>query len=208
MNSKKCCHCGKIKPVSDFYKNRSKKDGFQHRCKDCSDEATIASRRTKKGLVSRIYADQKNNSKRRGHRLPEYTKNELQDWLFSQTLFHELYDEWVRSGYKKRLTPSVDRKYDDIHYCMRNIQLMTWGDNRDKQSADFRTGKLNTAIPNRQVIKYTKNGEFLYEYHSAREASRSTGISSSNIALVCKGKRNYAGGYKWKYKNEEKMNDE
>lgn len=34
--SKKCCHCHKIKPVSEFYKNNKKKiDGLNSQCKEC-----------------------------------------------------------------------------------------------------------------------------------------------------------------------------
>lgn len=35
---KQCRVCGKTKPVSDFYKRTKAKDGYQSRCKDCSNE--------------------------------------------------------------------------------------------------------------------------------------------------------------------------
>jgi hypothetical protein len=35
---KKCCTCKKIKPVSDFYKNRATKDGFDSTCNLCRKE--------------------------------------------------------------------------------------------------------------------------------------------------------------------------
>lgn len=35
MNSKICNTCKKEKPLSDFHKNISRKDGFSHRCKIC-----------------------------------------------------------------------------------------------------------------------------------------------------------------------------
>lgn len=64
------------------------------------------------------------------------------------------------------------------------------------------------------VVQYTKDGEFVAEYPSVREAERQTGIHSSKISAVCMGKKKKciskgktyyyvikkAGGYIWKYK--------
>lgn len=36
METKKCTICKEIKPAADFYKNRTKKDGYSDRCKECS----------------------------------------------------------------------------------------------------------------------------------------------------------------------------
>lgn len=52
------------------------------------------------------------------------------------------------------------------------------------------------------VIQYTKNGEYVAEYPSAKEAWRQTGISDTTIGLVCKGKGKTAGGFIWRYKND------
>ena len=41
---------------------------------------------------------------------------------------------------------------------------------------------------NTPVLQYDKSGNFIAEYKSAREAQRQTGISSTTIGLVCKGK--------------------
>lgn len=51
------------------------------------------------------------------------------------------------------------------------------------------------------VLQYNKNGVFVAEYESLNEASRQTGIPSSNICNCCKGKVKTAGGSIWKYKN-------
>jgi hypothetical protein len=51
------------------------------------------------------------------------------------------------------------------------------------------------------VLQIDKNtDEVICEYNSLKEASQSTGIASSTICNVCKGKGKTAGGYKWKYK--------
>ena len=155
--------------------------------------------RTKKGIAYTIHKSQRLSSKRRGHRPPEYTKEELREWLMSQTIFHELYDEWVQSGYKRRLKPSADRKHDDIHYCMSNIQLMTWGENKDKAEKCHVLGLSHS--DHRAVLQFSPKGMFIARYLSIREAQRATGISSGNISKVCKKRygRKTAGGYKWEY---------
>ncbi len=52
------------------------------------------------------------------------------------------------------------------------------------------------------VLQFTKEGEFIAEYPSAKEARRQTGINDTTIGLVCKGKGKTAGGFVWKYKND------
>lgn len=46
-----------------------------------------------------------------------------------------------------------------------------------------------------------KTNEILAEFPSLSAATKATGIASSTICNVCKGKGKTAGGYKWKYKN-------
>lgn len=48
------------------------------------------------------------------------------------------------------------------------------------------------------VIQYTMDDQFIAEYECIREAQYATGFF--HISDVCLGKRNHAGGYKWKYK--------
>ena len=52
------------------------------------------------------------------------------------------------------------------------------------------------------VLQFTKDGTFIAEYPTAKEARRQTGISDTTIGLVCKGKNKTAGGFIWRYKNE------
>ena len=50
----------------------------------------------------------------------------------------------------------------------------------------------------KKIIQLTKSGEFITEWHSAKEVERALGIASANIGKCCLGKRKYAGGYIWK----------
>lgn len=50
------------------------------------------------------------------------------------------------------------------------------------------------------IVQYSKSGEFLKEWASGTDASKSLKINHGNISEVCKGKRKSAGGFVWKYK--------
>lgn len=54
--------------------------------------------------------------------LPSYTKEQFKEWLYDNN-FKELYDSWAKSGYKKELKPSADRKDDFLPYAINNITL-------------------------------------------------------------------------------------
>lgn len=77
--------------------------------------------RTKKGLISTVYSAQKRKSKSRGMPSPTYSKDELSDWLYSNPLFHALFNNYVNNGYDSKLRPSVDRLDDNLSYCFENI---------------------------------------------------------------------------------------
>lgn len=51
VEEKMCSHCHKVKPVTEFYKNRTAKDGYSRQCKKCHD-ATVEKYHTKKAMKS------------------------------------------------------------------------------------------------------------------------------------------------------------
>ncbi len=193
-----CSKCKIDKKINLFSKGKSE-------CKKCSSDRNKDWRLSKLGLIATIYNNQKNHSKKRGHRPPEYTKEELTDWLFSQPLFHTLYSEWKGSGYKRRLIPSVDRKHDDIHYCMGNIQLMVFRDNYLKYSYQLLNGETDRGNIKSVVATNMINGDILY-FHSVSEGARyciGEESGNANICKALKGKINSAYGHKWAYQNKK-----
>lgn len=56
----------------------------------------------------------------------------------------------------------------------------------------------NISVP---VMQLSKSGEFIAKFDSSTIAGKAVGIDASCIIKVCKGKRQSAGGYKWKYAN-------
>lgn len=53
----------------------------------------------------------------------------------------------------------------------------------------------------RQVSQYDVSGKFIKTYYSAAEAAKETGIDSSSILKVCRGKYKHSGNYQWRYGN-------
>lgn len=195
---KTCTKCGKKKSKKKFYNSKSNKDGLYYWCRKCVLEVRKEYYRTKSGLITHVYATQKRSSKIRGDSPPEYTKEEFLEWLISQKKFHKLYNNWVKSGYEKNLSPSVDRLNDYKGYSFDNIQVLTWQENMAKGHKDAKEGVNNKQ--NKIVLQFTKDGEFVSQYHSGMEAERQTGINNGYISNVCLGKLKCAGGFLWKHK--------
>lgn len=53
MLNKKCSHCKEIKPTSEFFKDKSNKDGLYDNCKSCHSAYTIAYGKTEKAIKRR-----------------------------------------------------------------------------------------------------------------------------------------------------------
>jgi len=197
ITEKRCSKCGEVKPLNEFYKSNTIKDGYYIHCKQCDKNKSTTYKHTKKGLITAIYRNQKRSSKVRGYNHPTYTKEELKEWLFSQKLFHELFDNWKASNFDKMSIPSVDRINDYKGYSLDNIQLMSWEDNLNKAYSDMKKGINNKQ--SRAVLQFSVDGKFIAEYYSISNASRESGIHRANINSCCLGKLKIAGGYKWKY---------
>ena len=200
-STKKCVTCKEVKQLSKFSKNKHVTSGHQSYCRKCGIALTVAYQRTKKGLISRTYAKQRQRSKQRNHAMPTYSKELLTEWLYAQPKFHLLFDVWKESNYKTELIPSIDRLDDDIGYQINNIQLLAWSAHHAKGTADMRSGKLKCGkITQKSVMQFTNKGEFIAEYVSIREAMRCTGINNGSISKCCSFKHASAGGLIWRLK--------
>lgn len=201
--NKKCSGCLEYKDVTEFHKHYGNKDGLSYKCKVCRSKQNKDYYLTFNGMVSDIYNTQLYNCKKRGHKPPEYSKEELSNWLIAQPKFEELNSNWIGSGYKKDLKPSIDRIDDYKTYSFNNIRLVTWRDNNLKGNYDRRNGVNNKV--NKAVNKYDINNNLIKEYHSIREASRDSGVNRQGINFCCNGKYSQAGGYIWKFKIEQNV---
>lgn len=168
-------------------------------CKSCEKEYRLARKRTKLGLISSIYSEQKQSSKARGHNLPEYSKDDLVVFILRSGKFETYYNNWVNSGYKKELRPSIDRIDNKIPYKLSNIQLVLWKDNNSRSHIDASNGEFSELSP---VDKFDLKGNLLESYKSISEAARVNNISTNTIFYGCNHKEYAAKEYMWKYSKD------
>ena len=92
---------------------------------------------------------------------------------------------------KQKIKESV-LKYYEGNIDSRNINI-------EKQR------EAMTKAKGKKVAQYTKDNEFVKEYCSIREADRVSGVKKSNIQSVLYGFTMTAGGYIWRYADEEDL---
>ena len=119
--TKICIKCDIEKPVELFSKRTMNRDGLYSYCKVCAKQERQAYARTKHGLLTDLFNRHNTSYEKRGVNSATYSKDELMIWALEQDLLHSLHSAWVDSGYKKKLTPSIDRKKDDTGYNINNI---------------------------------------------------------------------------------------
>lgn len=76
--------------------------------------------------------------------------------------------------------------------------------NTDWKAKVFNTDYKSIAEKNRKpIIQFDKNGTFVKEWQSLKEAGETLNIRSSNITNCAKGREKSAGGFVWKYKEQK-----
>ena len=74
------------------------------------------------------------------------------------------------------------------------------------KSAEYKDSHSGANNCNAQAVRqYDLNRNFVAEYSTITEASEKTGVNSSKISMVAKGKRKSSGGYLWEYVNDKKI---
>jgi hypothetical protein len=191
--TKVCRKCGKEKPVSEFYKQKIRKDGLYPFCKSCARKEQQRYKHSLNGTIHRIYNSQKRSSKKRGHKPPAYTFDELANWIIHQPNFKKLWKAWKNSGYKKDLTLSVDRLDNSKGYSFDNIRLVSWYENNYKGWQDQK----------QKVNQYDLDGNYIRTFDSIAEAAEYMGKSYTPIINACAHRYKTAYNYQWRYLSEE-----
>ena len=77
METKKCSKCGEVKPINEFYKQKSHKDGYQSSCKNCRSQwAKLYYQKNSKEIINRgsNWVD-KNKEKVKIYKKEHYLRN-------------------------------------------------------------------------------------------------------------------------------------
>ena len=144
-------------------------------------------RKTRRGLVTNLYQALRYRNE------VEFDLNWLHDFSDCKK-FERLFIEWEKSGYAKRMKPTIDRISNKRGYDENNVHWMPWHENRYKQTMERRRRKGPVA----QLL----DGKVIQIHKSQREAVKNTGGNQGCISMALNGKRPLAGGYSWRYIHE------
>lgn len=146
--------------------------------------------RSLSGKLYFIYMAQIVKSKNVGFPPPAYTFDQLKKRYLTDPLYLKLHAAWVASGYNKQLAPSMDRTDSTKPYTFKNTQIMTWAENRAKQS------KIDIHNSHDTPVAALIADTVVKIFSSQREAINETG--ALNIVKCLKDERTTSGGYEWK----------
>lgn len=103
--------------------------------------------------------------------------------------------------------PQVNHK-DEVktNNCVDNLEWMTAKENCNYGTHNERVGEATRKRLSKPVAQYTKTGEFVKVWPSAREAGRKLEISQGNISKATRGINETYGGFVWKYVKLKRTN--
>lgn len=152
-----------------------------------------------------------------GNTIAGYTDAELQRYKEKKCKIHQKTSLKGEESPRSKLTKS---EVEEIIQRMMNgeftvdiaddykVNTATIRDIRSHNTWNSLTNNIEFPHPNKGHIKgirgkavsqYTKDGEYIATYVSAREAERVTGCSFKNISAVCNGIKHTCLGYIWKF---------
>lgn len=116
----------------------------------------------------------------------------------------ELVHRLVLSSFEEKLDDELIVNHIDGNKTNNNLDNLEWttysGNNQHAYDTDLKKNK-------RKVVMYDLEGNILKTFDSIHCAERETGINYKNIQSVCKNRRIVAGGYKWSYIEDIKLNE-
>jgi hypothetical protein len=145
---KKCKKCNEVKSLNEFVRHKECVDGYSNTCKKCKllwqqikrtendNTHTKKYEKTINGFLMRAYRNMK--SRVTGIQSKKFhlyagkniiSKQEFYDWSLQNAEFNILYNNWIKSNYNRKLSPSVDRIDSSLGYELENMRWITHSEN-------------------------------------------------------------------------------
>lgn len=132
--------------------------------------------------------------------------NAVKDGYNTVTTAHNMHDDEQKLKHSQLMTKRNNKNWQDEEYRRKmsemnsNLQKERLKDPEYLAEKSAQLKQYTDSIK-KPVGQYDKQGNLIAEFGGVREAERATGIGSSLISAVAKGKkyRKSAGGYVWKF---------
>lgn len=178
---KKCTRCEEVKGIDKFSKCGKNLSSI---CKNCRSDMYYEEKGEAKSIIYKIYRSQKACSKTREMPLPNYTRDELFDWVVSQPHFEKLRSNYIQSGFDKYLVPSCDRLNERLPYTLDNIELVTWEDNFKRSIEVIKSGERDISQPIIE-LQYPELS-YIAEHPTYKSVRTKYGVSVGDVCQCCK----------------------
>jgi hypothetical protein len=125
---------------------------------------------------------------------------EEDEWIFWEQWWIEVFNSWnIKLSNKNKGGGGPEWQTDSAKQLIGNKQK---GIKKPTVSNKLKGQKINWDLGTSTcVLQFDKQGKLMAEYSSMGEAYNKTGVPTSAICDVCKGRQRTAHGYIWLYKN-------
>lgn len=174
-----CKNCKLEKDLKEFSVHAACIQGVRPECKTCYN---IKAKSDIIKYVKKIYNTQKVSSIKRNHPPPDYSLDELTEWVKSQDSLENIWSRYQESNHTRRLAPSLDRLDCNLPYTLGNLELVTWEENDRRGSEHTKSGVKLTQ--HKAINAFYLDGSFYKSFVSLHEAAREVGGTPTNIQRV------------------------
>lgn len=134
-------------------------------------------------------------SKNHGYPVISFTKNGKTKQYFIHRLVASAF---IPNPQGENIVNHIDGNKDN-----NDVSNLEWCDQRENVNHAVRTGLLPIKYgkdnkTSRKIIQYTLNDEYVATWYGLGEVVRNVKVTRANVNACLIGKRNKAGGYKWK----------